>query len=178
MAVCRNCGSEINKEIAYKVGKSSYYCNEECYNKKMRQRSYNKKKYKPKEDTPRRELTDYIQKIYLDNGYDKSEINWTLIMSQVKNILESHEVWKYETIQYILYYMYEIEEVNLFDEKSNDSILSLVPFYGMKAEQYFYEESELNDVIDGFDFEQKKIVIKKNTRPNKKIKQIDLTTLS
>ena len=87
MVKCRCCGKEIDKETAYKVGKASYYCNEQCYNVTMAKRNKNKVKYEPKENTDRRDYTDYVQKIYLDNGYDKSEINWTLLMSQTKNIL-------------------------------------------------------------------------------------------
>ena len=65
MAKCRCCGKEIDKETAYKVGKASYYCNEQCYSATMAKRNRNKVKYEPKENTDRRDYTDYIQKIYL-----------------------------------------------------------------------------------------------------------------
>ena len=92
MAKCRCCGKEIDKETAYKVGKASYYCNEQCYSVTMAKRNKNKVKYEPQESTDRRDYTDYIQKIYLDNGYDKSEIPWALIGAQTKNILSEHEI--------------------------------------------------------------------------------------
>ena len=103
MAKCRCCGKEIDKETAYKVGKASYYCNEQCYSATMAKRNRNKVKYEPKENTDRRDYTYYVQKISLDNGYDKSEIPWALIGAQTKNILSEHEIWSYATLQYILY---------------------------------------------------------------------------
>ena len=176
MAKCRCCGKEIDKETAYKVGKASYYCNEQCYSATMAKRNRNKVKYEPKENTDRRDYTDYVQKIYLDNGYDKSEIPWTLIGAQTKNILSEHEIWSYATLQYILYYMYEVLEINLFSEESNGSILSLLPFYGIEAEKYFNQTKEIEKSIDEFDFTDNEIVIKKSCGGKKK-KYIDLGSL-
>lgn len=172
MPKCKNCGTELEKDNAYKVGKASYYCNEDCYNTKLSKQKMQKRKYEPKENTDRRLLTDYIQKIYLENGYDKSEINWTMICSQIKNILNDHDKWSYITIQYILYYMYEIEEVDLFAEESKGSILTLVPFYGIEAEQYYNENNEIEMAIDNFDFKENILKIKKNTNYNKKLKEL------
>ena len=176
MAKCRCCGKEIDKETAYKVGKASYYCNEQCYSVTMAKRNKNKVKYEPQESTDRRDYTDYIQKIYLDNGYDKSEIPWALIGAQTKNILSEHEIWSYATLQYILYYMYEVLELNLFTEESNGSILSLLPFYGIEAEKYFNQTKEIEKSIDEFDFNDNEIVIKKNCGDKKK-KYIDIGSL-
>ena len=139
----------------------------------MAKRNKNKVKYEPKENTDRRDYTDYIQKIYLDNGYDKSEIPWALIGAQTKNILSEHEIWSYATLQYILYYMYEVLELNLFTEESNGSILSLLPFYGIEAEKYFNQTKEIEKSIDEFDFIDNEIVIKKNCGGKKK-KYIDI----
>ena len=177
MAKCRCCGKEIDKETAYKVGKASYYCNEQCYSVTMAKRNKNKVKYEPQESTDRRDYTDYIQKIYLDNGYDKSEIPWALIGAQTKNILSEHEIWSYATLQYILYYMYEVLELNLFTEESNGSILSLLPFYGIEAEKYFNQTKEIEKSIDEFDFTDNEIVIKKSCGGKKK-KYIDIGGLT
>ncbi len=173
---CRCCGKQIDKDTAYKVGKVSYYCNEDCYNKVMAQRNKAKAKYEPKENSDRLDYTEYIQRIYLDNGYDKSEIPWQLIGAQTKNILREHEVWSYSTLQYILYYMYEVLELNLFTEESNGSILSLLPFYGIEAEKYYNQTREIEKSIDDFDFNDNEIVIKKSC-DNKKKKYIDLGEL-
>ena len=174
MPKCRCCGKQLDKDTAYKVGKASYYCNEECYNKVMAKRNKAKSKYEPSESSDRRVYTDYIVKIYTDNGYDKSEIPWQLIGAQTKNILSEHEIWSYATLQYILYYMYEVLELNLFTEESNGSILSLIPFYGLEAEQYYNQCTEINKQIDGFEFNDNKIVVKKSNKAKSKYKMIDI----
>lgn len=173
---CRYCNKRISKKVAFKVGKCSYYCNQSCYENKLKEQRKNKMKYAPKENEDRLEYTDYIQRIYLDNGYDKSEIPWQLIGAQTKNILQEHEVWSYLTLQYILYYMYEVLELNLFSEESNGSILSLLPFYGIEAEKYFNQTKEIEKSIDEFDFKDNEIVIKKSCGSKKK-KYIDLGEL-
>ena len=68
MPKCRCCGKQLDKDAAYKVGKASYYCNEECYNKVMTKRNKAKSKYEPIDPSDRRVYTDYIVKIYTDNG--------------------------------------------------------------------------------------------------------------
>lgn len=175
---CRYCKKQIDdKYNAYKVGKASYYCNEECYNNAMAKRNKAKDKYEPIDPSDRRVYTDYIVKIYTDNGYDKSEIPWQLIGVQTKNILQEHEVWSYSTLQYILYYMYEVLELNLFSEESNGSILSLLPFYGLEAEKYFNHTKEIEESIKNFNFKDNEIVIKKSCCDRKK-KYIDLGELT
>ena len=174
MPKCRCCGKQLNKDAAYKVGKASYYCNEECYNKVMAKRNKAKAKYEPIDPSDRRVYTDYIVKIYTDNGYDKSEIPWQLIGAQTKNILKEHEVWSYLTLQYILYYMYEVLELNLFTEESNGSILSLIPFYGLEAEQYYNQCTEINKQVNEFEFNDNKIVVKKSNKAKSKYKMIDI----
>ncbi len=177
MVKCRCCKKQINKDSAYKVGKATYYCNEECYNKIMAKRNKAKAKYEPIDPSDRRVYTDYIVKIYTDNGYDKSEIPWQLIGAQTKNILQEHETWSYSTLQYILYYMYEIIQLNLFSEESNGSILSLLPFYSIEAEKYFNQTQEIEESIKNFDFNDNEIVIKKSCCDRKK-KYIDLGELT
>lgn len=173
---CRNCGKQIERDDAYKVGKFSYYCNENCYSEIMIKRNKNKTKYEPTDPSERRNFTDYIQSIYINNGYDKSEINWTVLMAQTKSILQEHPKWSYTTLQYILQYMYEIVQLNLFAEESNGSILSLLPFYGLEAEKYFNQTKEIEESIKNFDFKDNEIVIKKSCC-NRKKKYIDLGEL-
>lgn len=147
MAKCKNCGAEIDSSVAYKIGRSSYYCDELCYRDKQSKQKANKDKYKPKDGTDRKYYTDYIQSIYLDNGYDKTEINWTLLMSQTKNILSDNPRWTYSTLQYILYYMYEILELNLFKQDISGSILNLIPYYGLEAEKYYNQTVEVEIIV-------------------------------
>ena len=174
---CRNCKKEIERNSAYKVGKASYYCDVDCYNETMSKRNKNKTKYEPADPSERRNFTDYVQFIYISNGYDKSEINWTVLMAQTKSILQEHPQWSYTTLQYILQYMYEIVQINLFAEESNGSILSLLPFYGLEAEKYFNQTKEIEENIKNFDFKDNEIVIKYSCCERKK-KYIDLGELT
>lgn len=175
---CKFCKQEIQKNISYSPKPREYYCNCEHY-----QLQLNKIKYKaPKtnkngEPNERRELTDYIQKIYIENGWDKHYINWTMLMSQIKTMMSEHKL-KYQGIQYILYYMYEILGINLFNEESKGSILNLVPFYKIEAEQYFIKTSDIEDNCQSFEFNDNTIVIKSNSTNNKnRKKEIDISAL-
>lgn len=159
---CRCCGTEIDKSIAYSVKQGQYYCNENCYNKKKHgEEKGNKIKYKPREGTQRREFTDYVQRIYLDSGWNKNKINWTMICSQAKNILDEHEVWSYDTLTYILFYMYEILGLQLVTEESKFSPLTLIPYYALEAETYCNENAELEEIIENFDFTPRNKIISK-----------------
>lgn len=173
---CRFCKTEIDRDTAYKVGKNSYYCDNYCYSRYMEDRDNKKKKYKPKDNTDRRKLTDYIQNLYIEEGYEKSEINWVLLMSQVKNFIEEYG-YKYSGIKYCLWYMKEIENINLFNNDFNGSVLNLIPYYYEKSKQYWKETNDIKKEIKNFDFNNKIIKIKgKNIdkRKNKMIKMEDL----
>lgn len=173
---CRFCHKEIPRASAYKIGKSSYYCDEECFKQSEDKRLKNKNKYEPAENTYRRNLTDYIQSLYLDEGYDKREINWTLICSQIKNLIEQNK-YKYTGILLTLKYMKEIKELNLFDDNFNGSILNLVPFYFEETKQNYMETKRIKDEVENFDFKENIIVIHKSIKKEKKYKEIDMSSL-
>lgn len=180
--ICRNCGKEIDRNNCYKFGKTSYYCNEDCYNEKFEK---NKQKYKPVKEkpvgtpNPRRLFLDYIQEIYLDNGYDKRQINWETLTAQIKNMMAQteHEVWKYEGMQYVLWYMYEIVNINLFAPESNGSIITLLPYYYQEAQDFFYKTEEIRELVDNFEFEDKEVVIKKSRTDKNRYKEINMEDL-
>ena len=144
MPKCRFCKKEIKniKECYIVAGerRNTYFCNIECYHNQLA-----KDKYKPSKTTitgdinPRRELTDYILALYVNQGIDKYDIPWQMMMSQLKNIIDNHKEQKYtyQSILYVLKYMNMIG-VNLFDERSNGSVLSLV----LKK---VFEKVELNE---------------------------------
>lgn len=163
--ICRFCKQEIKGDDYYSPKPKMYYCSEDHY--RLQQ---NKNKYKPKEGSDRLVLTNYIVKIYEENGYDKHYIPWEMLMSQTKNILQEHDVWSYITIQYILYYMYEVLKLNLFNEESKGSIMNLVPFYGLEAEKYYNSTVEVQDSIDEYELPQ--IIIHSPTKPKKKYSEI------
>lgn len=145
---CKYCNKVI-KDEPYKY-KTANYCGETCA------------KLHEKQKKNRRDLTDYIQKIYLENSYEKDEINWTLITSMLKNIQQEHKDWNDAQIRYVLYYMYEIIQVNLFDEKSNGSILALLPFYFNEARDFCKKQKEIKDAVNEFEFDDEVIKIKRN----------------
>lgn len=182
MAKCRYCGTNIDSAMAYSVTKGQYYCNKECYDNKQRiklnEGKSTKIRYKPIEGTDRREFTDTIQNLFVQAGWNKNKINWSMLMSQASNILKQHEKWSYATLTYILWYMTEILELQLITKESNYSPLSLVEYYGQEAEEYFNQTQRIEQNIEKFDFNENKIVIKNNFTYNKnKHKEIDISNI-
>lgn len=176
--VCRFCKKEINKSTAYKKNETdrNYYCNEEHW-----QLSQDKIKYKPNktksngEDNPRRLLLDYIQEIYVNNGWDKHDINWKLITSRIKNIMDEDSSITYGGIQYTLWYCKEIKELDLFSDKSN-SIIWCVPFNYQEAQKYYLQTEELEDEINNWSFESEPVIIKQ-VKEIKHFKKISIDNL-
>lgn len=169
MPKCKYCKREIELKPIYKIrleGQKtiSSFCNEECYNLYINQ---------PKD--PQVVLTDYIQELYINNGYDRSKINWLLIIKQVKNLLKENKSWKHSGIKYTLWYMVEILEMNLFNGEFNGSILNLVPYYYNEAKDFCLEKHELDKRYKEVEFEEEEVIIKKQV--NKKINLIDITEI-
>lgn len=178
--ICRFCKKEINKTTAFKKNETdrNYYCNEQHW-----QASQDKIKYKPNrmksngEENPRRLLLDYIQSIYVLNGIDKHDINWKLITSVLKNMMEENSDLTYGGIQYTLWYCKEIKELNLFGDKSN-TVLWAVPFYYMEAQKYYNETEEIENKIADWDFDKEKpIIVKQNKKEIKHFKKINIDNL-
>lgn len=183
---CRYCKKEIDKTTAYLVGQRLYYCSKECY--ELSQSKKNNIKTEPnnvKKKTSFIKLTDYILSVYLNAGYSKNQINWTLLMSQVSNMIKKHKndkdsngnikPWKYTDIKYTLKYMINIKEMNLFNDDFNGSILNLVEFEYNNAKEYYRQTQEIKDSIKNFNFNDEVTIIKKN---NKNIlNQIDIGDL-
>ena len=61
-------------------------------------------------------LTNYIQSLYIQQGFDKSDIKWVIMTSQIKNMMSENKGLTYAQIKYILWYMVEILELNLFNK--------------------------------------------------------------
>ena len=168
---CKYCGKQIEKDNAYKIADRQYYCNKTCYDDKQRSKidngKTNKIKYKPQEGTERREFTDYIQMIYINSGWNKYSINWSMVCSQASNILNEHPKWTYDTLLYILQYMNEVLGLQLVTKESNYSPLSLVPFYATESEEYFIQTQDIEDKINSFDFNTEVKIVKNINRPYK-----------
>lgn len=163
---CRYCGKLIDRDNAYKVGKSSYYCNETHYLNKQDE-SRNDIKYKPQQGSSRRALTDFIQnEIYIKNGWNKKSINWNLLMQQVKSLQDKFG-YKYSGILLTLKYLMDIKGMNLLNE-SNGNCLGLVEYYYDEAKQNYLETQAIKKEIENFDFNDNIKVIKKSIDNNNK----------
>ena len=164
---CKFCHEEIDKESAYVIQgnkNNSYFCNEEHYIK-----SINKEKYEPIEGNPRRELTDLILSYYEEQGIDKHNINWSIETARIKNILDepTHTDWTLTGLTYTLHYMHDVEKVNLFNEESN-CVMALVPFYYVKAMQFYYESIDVEEAISNFEMKDEVVVIHKTRKEEKR----------
>ena len=122
---------------------------------------------KDKEDYTK--LTKLIQDLYIQQGYDKRKIPFPMIASQIKNILSENKDYKYSGITYTLSYMVNTLELNLFNEASNGSILSLVPYYYNEARDFCFKCAEIKKLASEFDFTENIRVVKVGNR-EKKIK--------
>lgn len=142
---CRYCKKQTYKSTSYSIKQGQYYCNENCYNLSQEKKEAQTdkvgvgEKHKSKKQSKRLQLTDYIQKLYLEQNYSKDNINWTLISAQLKNIQQYNEKLQYSTILYILKYMVEILDLDLFAENCKGSVLTLVPFYFDEAMNFYYK---------------------------------------
>ena len=125
---------------------------------------------KDKEDY--RALTDVIQNIYLKQSYDKKSIPWDLLTAQIRNMMVDHKEYKYSAIKYVLEYMVNTLELNLFTEESNGSILSLVPYYYNEARDFCIKCAEIKKLAKEFDFTPNVRVVKVGNR-DKKIKEME-----
>lgn len=153
MVKCCYCHAEVDKSQAYKVGTKSYYCNETCYiNQK------NKTQYKPKKVSTdpqvqeRRRYTDFIQALFLQNGFkDNGDVPWNMMMKQTSKMLEDNPTWKYSGLRLTLQYMVEILEMNLFDEQFNGSILNLLPYYYDETRLFYLQKQMITKEINSKD---------------------------
>ena len=177
---CMNCKKDINRDSAHKVGAKTYYCDVDCFNEKELTRVKVKEVHKPKDNSDRLVLTNYIQLLFLEQGYDKSEIGWNMICSQIKNLMDNYADYDGKNytnggIKYALWYMKEIEEVNLFNNEKG-SILNLVPFYYDKSKRFWYECDNIKKKVKEIEFDDEIIVIKKSKRLPKNT-EIDLSEI-
>lgn len=179
---CKFCKTKIDKSSAISDGDRRYFCSEECRQHQVNKDTYKAKKVKSDgEPNDRRKLTDYMLEIFLANGYERHQINWELQTAQLKNIMSDHKDWTYAQIQYVLKYMYEISEVNLFSSESNGSILSLVPFYFIEARDFAIKSRDIKQAVKEFDFDYTPNIIERDLSINrmykKKKKEIDMNTI-
>ena len=95
----------------------------------------------PKTKTPFVKLTDYINKLYIR---ENQEPNWALIGSQIKNMKKKYGITETK-IRYVLMYMVDIRQMNLFTNLEQGSILNLVPYYIEVSVEYVQFQIDVAD---------------------------------
>ena len=147
----------LTKE-AYTTIEQRFFCCEDHKNK------YEKrvKEYK--------ELCDYINDLYIANGYKKENIPWKILTAQIQQILDNEkEITHYSQYLYILKYMVEILEMNLFDDRFDGSILNLLPFYIQEGISFCLKCKDIRESVKGFDFSDDIRVVRVSGNRDKKI---------
>ena len=119
-------------------------------------------------------LLDYIQSLYLSQGYTKQQIPFKVITAQIKQIMTEDKTLNYNQLIYVIKYMVDILEMNLFDESFNGTILNLVPYYINEAREFCIKCKDIRKMASEFDFEDKVKVVKVGNR-DKKVDEMDFS---
>ena len=116
-------------------------------------------------------LLEYIQSLYLSQGYTKQQIPFKVITAQIKQIMTEDKTLNYAQLLYVIKYMVDILQMNLFDESFNGTILNLVPYYINEAREFCIKCKDIRKMASEFDFEDKVKVVKVGNR-NKKVEEM------
>ena len=117
-------------------------------------------------------LLEYIQSLYIQQGYSKPQIPFKVITAQIKQIMTEDKTLTYSQVSYIIKYMVEILEMNLFDDYFNGTILNLVPYYINDAREFCLKCKEIKKLASEFDFSDDVRVVKVGNR-SKKVKEME-----
>ena len=169
-AKCKQCKNSISDKSIYieqdvnkKDGtidrKKVYFCCDEC--------KVEYSKPKPIVENPYNKLLDYIQSLYLSQGYTKQQIPFKVITAQIKQIMTEDKTLNYAKLLYVIKYMVDILEMNLFDDSFNGTILNLVPYYINEAREFCIKCKDIRKMASEFDFEEKVRVVKVGNREKK-----------
>ena len=112
-------------------------------------------------------LLNYIQSLYLSQGYTKQQIPFKVITAQIKQIMTEDKTLTYAQVSYIIKFMVDILEMNLFDDSFNGTILNLVPYYINEAREFCIKCKDIRKMASEFDFEEKVRVVKVGNREKK-----------
>jgi len=131
-----------------------------------------KPKLSDKDKESYKSLLDYIQSLYLSQGYSKPQIPFKVITAQIKQIMTEDKTLNYAQLSYVLKYMVEILEMNLFDDSFNGTILNLVPYYINEAKEFCIKCKDIRQLASDFDFTPNIRTVKVGNR-DKKIKEME-----
>ena len=113
-------------------------------------------------------LTNYIKKLY---ERENQEPNWILILSQIKNIKKKYNITGTK-IRYVLMYMIDIRQKNLFIDLEQGSILNLVPYYIEETDEYLQFQKDIVDSAEKAETEEHNVVVNVNRHKLKSHKYI------
>ena len=150
---------DVNKRDGTVDKKRLYFCCDEC------KAEYEKPK--PIVENPYNKLLDYIQSLYLSQGYNKQQIPWKVITAQIKQIMTEDKTLNYAQLLYIIKYMVDILQMNLFDESFNGTILNLVPYYINEAREFCIKCKDIRKLANEFDFTENVKIVKVGNREKK-----------
>lgn len=128
----------------------------------------------PKTKTPFVKLTDYINKLYIR---ENQEPNWALIGSQIKNIKKKYNITETK-IRYVLMYMVDIRQMNLFANLEQGSILNLVPYYIEETDEYLQFQKDVADSARKAKTKEHNIVVNVNRHKLKSHKYVSDNNLN
>jgi len=131
-----------------------------------------KPKLSDKDKKSYKSLLDYIQSLYLSQGYTKQQIPFKVITAQIKQIMTEDKTLNYNQLLYVIKYMVDILEMNLFDDSFNGTILNLVPYYINEAREFCIKCKDIRKMASEFDFEEKVRVVKVGNR-EKKVEEME-----
>ena len=131
-----------------------------------------KPKLSDKDKESYKSLLDYIQSLYLSQGYTKQQIPFKVITAQIKQIMTEDKTLNYNQLIYVIKYMVDILEMNLFDESFNGTILNLVPYYINEAREFCIKCKDIRKMASEFDFEEKVRIVKVGNR-SKKVEEME-----
>ena len=126
-----------------------------------------KPKLSDKDKESYKSLLDYIQSLYLSQGYTKQQIPFKVITAQIKQIMTEDKTLNYNQLIYVIKYMVDILEMNLFDDSFNGTILNLVPYYINEAREFCIKCKDIRKMASEFDFEEKVRIVKVGNRSKK-----------
>lgn len=119
-------------------------------------------------------LTNYIKKLY---DRENQEPNWVLIISQIKNIKKRYNITGTK-IRYVLMYMVNIRQMNLFTNLEQGSILNLVPYYIEETDEYLQFQKDVADSARKAKTKEHNIIVNVNRHKLKSHKYISDSNLN
>ena len=128
---CRICKTEIDKDIAYKVGKNRYYCSEEEYLHRLEK----KEKELLEAEEAKRKLNEIKDEIYniICEIFGRKITNTSLF----KELTELNETYTYDDIYLYIDDNFEILDKTMYEKDFDTEYLKIRYFFGIIKNNIF-----------------------------------------